>query len=74
MPITVEQIVSYSAWFLFAFGVLAFLTALIVYAIKELPGIKKAPTSLIAMAVAMALTLVAFFALVSIFKISLAWY
>ena len=74
MNITIQQIASYGAWFVFALGVLAFLTALIVQAVKELPGISKAPTSLVAMAVAMVLTLVAFFAAATILEIAILWY
>ncbi|MDL2214340.1 ribonuclease [Clostridia bacterium OttesenSCG-928-O13] len=74
MDFTVQQIASYAAWLVFALGILAFLTALIVQAVKELPGISKAPTSLVAMAVAMVLTLVAFFAAATILEIAVLWY
>lgn len=74
MEITLQQVASYGAWFMFALGVLAFVTALIVQAVKEWPVFSKAPTSLVAMVVALVLTLVAFFAGASYLGIAVVWY
>ena len=74
MEITLQQVASYGAWFMFALGVLAFVTALIVQAVKEWPMFAKVPTSLVAMVVALVLTLVAFFAGASYLCIAVVWY
>lgn len=74
MVIDIQQIAGYAAWFLFALGVLAFLTALIVQAVKEWPIFTNAPTSLVAMVVGLVLTIVAFFAATAYLGIAVTWY
>lgn len=74
MDITLQQLASYGAWFIFALGALAFITALIVQAVKEWPPFRNAPTSLVAMVVALVLTLGVFFAATSYLGIAIVWY
>lgn len=70
----IETVIQAGGWGVFILGVLAFLTALIVQMIKELPGIQKAPTSIVAMAVAFVLTLTAFFGGMAYLEIKVVWY
>ena len=51
----VEFMMQYTTYFLMAVGVLAFLVSAIVQAIKELPGLQRVPTSVVALAVSLIL-------------------
>lgn len=74
MDVILQQVASYGAMFVAALGVLAFITALIVQMTKELPGIVKAPTALLAMVVAFTLTLAVFFGGMAFLQIKVLWY
>ena len=51
----VELMMQYITYFLMGIGVLAFLVSAIVQAVKELPGLQRVPTSVVALAVSMIL-------------------
>lgn len=74
MVLEIQQLTGYAAWLLFVLGVLSFVTALIVQAVKEWPPFKAAPTSLVAMVVGLILTVVAFFAAAAYFHLAVTWY
>lgn len=64
----------YITYGLMALGVLAFLVAVIVQVIKELPGLNKIPTSIVALAVSLILCPMAVIILCQYFKITIVWY
>ena len=69
-----ETIMQYMTGFLILVGVLAFLTSLIVQVIKELPGIKKIQTNVVALIVAATLCIVAMLLLCTYYKMPVLWY
>ncbi len=69
-----ELLMQYVTYMLMAIGVLAFLTAVIVQVIKEMPGLQRIPTSAVALAVSLILCLLAVAAACQYFKISVLWY
>lgn len=69
-----ELLMQYITYALMAVGVLAFVVAVIVQAIKELPGMQKIPTSVVALAVSVTLCLLAVFIVCQCFKIIMVWY
>ena len=70
----VELMMQYITYFLMAIGVLAFLVSAIVQAIKELPGLQRVPTSVVALAVSLILCPLAVVVACRIFKIVLTVY
>lgn len=69
-----ELLIQYITFGLMAVGVLAFLVAGIVQIIKELPELRKIPTSVVALAVSVILCLVVVIAACQYFKIIIVWY
>ena len=70
----VELMMQYITYFLMAIGVLAFLTSAIVQAIKELPGLQRVPTSVVALAVSLILCPLAVVIICQYLKIVITWY
>lgn len=69
-----EMIMQYVTYGLMALGVLSFLVAVIVQVIKELPGLNKIPTSVVALVVSLILCPLAVIIACQYFKIVLVWY
>ena len=70
----IEMLMQYITYALMAVGVLAFVVAVIVQVIKELPGLQKIPTSIVALAVSVLLCLLAVVIVCQLFKIMIVWY
>lgn len=70
----VELMMQYITYFLMAIGVLAFLVSAIVQAIKELPGLQRVPTSVVALAVSLILCPLAVVIICQYLKIVITWY
>lgn len=70
----VEIMMQYVTYFLMAIGVLAFLVAGIVQVIKELPGLQRIPTSLVALAVSLILCPLSVVIVCQYLKIVIVWY
>lgn len=69
-----EILMQYVTYALMAIGALAFLVAVIVQVIKELPGLKNIPTSIVALAVSLILCPLAVVIACQCFKIVIVWY
>lgn len=69
-----ELLVQYVTYGLMALGVLSFLVAAFVQVIKELPGLNKIPTSVVALAVSLILCPLAVIIACQYFKIVIVWY
>lgn len=69
-----ELIMQYITYALMAVGVLAFVVAVIVQVIKELPGLQKFPTSVVALVVSVILCELAIIIVCQCFKIMIVWY
>lgn len=70
----VELMMQYITYFLMGIGVLAFLVSAIVQAVKELPGLQRVPTSVVALAVSMILCPLAVVIACQYLKIVITWY
>ena len=70
----VEMIMEYVTLFLILFGVLAFLTSLIVQVIKEMPGVKNIQTNAVALGVSGVLCIIAMLLLCMYFSAAVTWY
>ena len=70
----VEFMMQYTTYFLMAVGVLAFLVSAIVQAIKELPGLQRVPTSVVALAVSLILCPLAVVIACQYLKLVVTWY
>lgn len=70
----VEIMMQYVTYFLMAIGVLAFLVAAIVQVIKELPVLRRIPTSIVALAVSLVLCPLAVVIVCQYLKIVIVWY
>ena len=70
----VEIMMQYITYALMAIGVLAFLVAAIVQVIKELPGLQRVPTSVVALAVSLILCPLAVIIACQYLKIVIVWY
>ena len=70
----VELLMQYITYFLMGIGVLAFLVAAIVQVIKELPGLQRIPTSVVALAVSLVLCPLAVIIFCQYFKIVIVRY
>nr|WP_300834360.1 ribonuclease [uncultured Acetatifactor sp.] len=69
-----ELMMQYVVYMLMAIGVLAFLVAVIVQVIKELPLLQRIPTSLVALAVSLILCPLAVVIVCQYLKIVIVWY
>lgn len=69
-----SQIMEYVSTALLIIGVLAFITAVIVQTVKEMPYLKDAPTSLVALMIAEIITVLSLFAGCQYMGISILWY
>lgn len=69
-----ELLVQYVTYGLMALGVLAFLVALIVQVIKELPGLNKIPSSIVALVVSVILCQLAAIIACQCLKMVIVWY
>ena len=69
-----EILMQYVTYGLMAIGALAFLVAVIVQVIKELPGLKKIQTSGVALVVSVVLCLLAVAIACQCFMIAIIWY
>lgn len=69
-----EILMQYVTYALMAIGVLAFFVAVIVQVIKELPWLKRIPTSVVALTVSLILCPLAVVIACQCFKIVIAWY
>ena len=69
-----EILMQYITYALMAIGALAFLVAVIVQVIKELPRLKDIPTSIVALAVSLILCPLAVVIACQYFKIVIVWY
>ena len=72
MKMNMELMMQYVVYMLMAIGVLAFLVAVIVQVIKELPLLQRIPTSLVALAVSLILCPVII--VCQYLKIVIVWY
>ncbi len=72
--INVELFMQYITYLLMVIGILAFLTALIVQVIKELPWLQQLPTNVVALIVSLVLCLLAVVIVCQYFKIVMVWY
>lgn len=70
----VEIMMQYITYFLMAIGALAFLVAAIVQVVKELPGLQRVPTSLVALAVSLVLCPLAVVIVCQYLKLAIVWY
>ena len=69
-----EILMQYVSYALMAIGALAFLVAVIVQVIKELPKLRDIPTSIVALAVSLILCPLAVVIACQYFKIVIVWY
>jgi len=74
MNLNVEVLMQYVTYFLIAIGVLACIASGITQAIKEMPGLKKIQTNVVAMAVSMIICVLAVIVLCLILEIKVLWY
>lgn len=70
----VKVLMQYVTYGLALIGGLAFLVSIIVQVIKELPGLKNIPTSIVALAASLILCPVALIVLCTYMKIVITWY
>ncbi len=70
----VELLIQYVTYALMAVGILAFLVAIIVQVIKELPLLQAIPTSVVALTVSLILCPLTVIIVCQYFKIVLVWY
>lgn len=71
---SMELLMQYITYALMAVGVLAFVVAAIVQVIKELPGLQRIPTSIVALAVSVISCLLAVVIACQYFKMVILWY
>lgn len=74
LSMNMENLMQYVIYVLMAVGVLAFLVAVIVQVIKELPWLQKIPTSVVALTVSLILCPLAVVIVCQYFKIVIVWY
>lgn len=72
--VNMELLMQYAAYILAAIGGLAFLVAVVVQVIKELPWLQKIQTSVVALAVSVILCPLAVVIACQYFKIVIVWY
>lgn len=69
-----QEIMQYTTYGIALIGGLAFLVAIIVQVLKELPKLKKIPTSVVALVVSLILCPVTLIALCTWYAIKITWY
>ena len=69
-----QAIMQYTTYGIALIGGLAFLVAIIVQVLKELPKLKKIPTSVVALMVSLILCLVTLIALCTWYAVKITWY
>lgn len=69
-----NEVMNYATYGLALIGGLAFLVSVIVQVIKELPGINKIPTSIVALVTSLILCPVALAVLCTYYKTVITWY
>lgn len=72
--VNVETLMQYVTYLFMAIGALAFLVAVVVQVIKELPWLKQIQTSVVALAVSLILCPAAVIIACQYFKIVIVWY
>lgn len=72
--VNVEVLIQYVTYLFMAIGALAFLVAVVVQVIKELPWLKQIQTSVVALAVSLILCPAAVIIACQYFKIVIVWY
>lgn len=72
--LNVENIMQYITYALMAVGILAFIVAVVVQVVKELPGVQKIQTSVVALVVSLILCPLAVVIACQYFKIKVIWY
>ena len=70
----IDVMMQYVTYGLALIGVLAFLVSIIVQVIKELPGLDKIPTSIVALITSLILCPVALLILCTYYKTTVTWY
>lgn len=70
----INVLMNYVTYGLALIGVLAFIVSIVVQVIKEMPGLKNIPTSVVALAASMILCPVALVVLCTYYKIVITWY
>lgn len=69
-----NEIMQYVTYGLALIGVLAFMVSIVVQVIKEMPGLTKIPTSIVALAASLILCPLAMVGLCAYYKIVTTWY
>ena len=69
-----QEIMQYTTYGIALIGGLAFLVAIIVQVLKELPKLKKIPTSVVALVVSLILCPVTLIALCTWYAVKITWY
>ena len=70
----INVMMQYVTYGLALIGVLAFLVSIIVQVIKEMPGLNKIPTSIVALITSLILCPVALIILCTYYKVTIVWY
>lgn len=70
----IQNSAQYISFALLVMGCMAFGVSIIVQVIKSLPGLKNIPTNAVVFALAIILSMIAFFVYVEIMKIVICWY
>lgn len=70
----INVLMNYVTYGLALIGVLAFIVSIVVQVVKEMPGLKNIPTSVVALATSMILCPVALVILCTYYKIVITWY
>lgn len=71
---SMEILMQYATYMLMAVGVMAFFVSLITQVIKEMPGLRKIQTNVVALSVAVILCPLAVVFICQYFKIVITWY
>lgn len=74
MNINAEILIQYVTYMMATIGVLAFMVSLITQVIKEMPGLRKIQTNVVALAISLILCPVAVVIACQYFKIVIVWY
>lgn len=69
----ISLLTQYAAWILTAIGIMAFVVSVITQVIKEIPALNKLPTSVVVIALSLALCPIAFVAMMTWQKQPIGW-
>lgn len=69
----IEVFTEYVSYLLFGMGILAFLVAIVVQVVKEMPGLYQIPTSFVALAVSMVVSILSIIVLCDYLKMDYTW-